>query len=302
MNCFCTFHLICIQKWANENLVRKQIFYDNQPAGYYTNSGVFVSKKEVKLSWDCPQCRKSYEPNEIPRHYECFCKKEREPVSQPFLIPHSCGDVCNHPLEPLCGHRCLILCHPGPHPQCAQVIHTSCECKKSEVKAIRCSQRSWSCDKKCTKLLSCGVHKCEGICHAKCPPCTKTRVKKCSCGNQSKDIECIKPSWNCQKVCKKLFPCKLHQCERTCHEGDCGNCLYGLERTCFCGKQAFTAESCEESLIESCGDTCLKPLSCGSPNHYCLQRCHKEECSPCDVRLFIKYLITFVVTFLLGTG
>ena len=296
ISCYCSFHLLCIQKWANENLNRKKVFYESQPPGYYNNSGVFIPKKNAALSWDCPQCRRNYEPEEIPRYYECFCKRERDPLSQPFLIPHSCGEVCNQPLEPFCGHRCLLLCHPGPHPTCAQIIQTSCKCEKSPVKTIRCSQQSWSCDKKCLKLLPCKIHKCEGICHKECPPCNKVSVKKCACGSQSKEIKCSQPSWSCQKVCKKLFPCNVHLCERKCHEGECGNCPFGFERTCFCGKKAYIALSCEELLIESCGDTCGKPLSCGDPNHKCFLRCHKGECGACTVR---SKNIIFIYLFLL---
>lgn len=265
-------------------MCQKRIFFDNQPSGYYSNAGVFIPKKEVTINWDCPQCRRKYQPDEIPRHYECFCKREREPLPQPFLIPHSCGEVCNQPLEPLCGHRCLLLCHPGNHPVCAQIIHTSCKCKKSQIKTIRCSQQSWTCDKKCSKTLSCKVHKCDEVCHETCPPCKKTSAKKCACGNQTKEVKCDQLTWSCNKICKKPFACNAHVCEKKCHEGDCGNCPFGLTRTCFCEKQTFIAESCEEGMMESCGDTCLKPLSCGNANHRCLLRCHKGECGACTVK------------------
>lgn len=266
-------------------MCQKRIFFDNQPSGYYNNTGVFIPKKEIAINWDCPQCRRNYQPDEIPRHYECFCKRERDPLPQPFLIPHSCGEVCNQPLEPRCGHRCLLLCHPGPHPQCAQIIHTKCKCKKSQLKTIRCSQQSWSCDKKCLKTLSCKVHNCEEICHDECPPCKKTSSKRCACGSQTKEVKCDQLTWSCNKICKKPFPCNAHVCEKKCHAGDCGNCPFGLTRTCFCEKQMFIAESCLESLVESCGDTCLKPLSCGNANHRCFMRCHKGDCGACTVIL-----------------
>lgn len=290
--CYCFFHLLCIQRWANDSMCQKRIFFENQPAGHYSNSGVFIPKKEISINWDCPQCRKNYDASEIPRHYTCFCERERDPMPQPFLVPHSCGEVCNKPLEPKCGHRCLLLCHPGPHPSCPQIIHKSCTCQKSSVKTIRCSQQTWTCDKKCLKTLPCNAHKCEKVCHDECPPCEKSSVRKCSCGSQSKEVKCKQGTWSCQKTCKKLLSCEKHSCEKKCHGGDCGNCPFGLERKCFCGKQTFLALSCEESLMESCGDTCLKPLSCGNSDHRCQQRCHKGECGPCTVRKLKTFSLT----------
>lgn len=110
-SCYCCFHLLCIQKWANDSMNQKRIYYDNQPSGYYSQAGVFIPKKEVVISWDCPQCRRNYDAVDIPRHYKCYCGREDDPLPQPFLIPHSCGEICNKSLG--CGHRCVLLCHPG---------------------------------------------------------------------------------------------------------------------------------------------------------------------------------------------
>lgn len=278
-------HLLCIQKWANDSMCQKRIFFDNQPAGHYTNQGVFVPKKQISINWDCPQCRNTFEADEIPRHYECFCGREREPLPQPFLVPHSCGEMCNQLLVPNCGHRCLLLCHPGPHPPCAQIIHTSCKCGKAPIKTIRCSTQTWTCDQKCGKSLPCNSHKCDETCHDKCPPCKKTSKRSCHCGAESKEIKCIQESWSCKKVCKKTFPCSVHSCERTCHPGECGNCPASLTRTCYCGKKKYESESCENFVVESCGDTCLKTLDCGNDSHKCLQRCHPLDrgCGACSV-------------------
>lgn len=265
-------------------MCQKRIFYDNQPAGYYNNAGVFVAKKSVLIQWDCPQCRHKYESAEIPRAYECFCGRERDPPLQSFLIPHSCGEVCNKPLEPFCSHRCLLLCHPGPHPSCAQTINVSCQCQKSPVKSIRCSLNSWACDKKCLKLLPCMVHKCDGICHEACPTCKKTSIKKCACGAEQKEVPCIQETWSCRKKCQRKLLCGNHSCERVCHAGECGPCPYELDQQCYCGKQVLASKSCENSpSMESCGDTCLKNLTCGNEDHRCFLRCHKGSCGACTV-------------------
>ena len=36
-----------------------------------------------------------------------------DPPVDPWLLPHSCGEICDKPLQPECGHRCVTLCHPG---------------------------------------------------------------------------------------------------------------------------------------------------------------------------------------------
>jgi NF-X1-type zinc finger protein NFXL1 len=111
--CYCILHLLCIQKWANDSINLKKMWHDQQPAGYYDNQGNFIKKKKLELCFDCPACRHKYEDFEIPRHYECFCGKERDPVVQDWLIAHSCGNLCLKPLENECGHKCMLLCHPG---------------------------------------------------------------------------------------------------------------------------------------------------------------------------------------------
>lgn len=45
--------------------------------------------------------------------YTCYCGKLQDPPADPWLVPHSCGAVCQRQLKPSCGHTCLLLCHPG---------------------------------------------------------------------------------------------------------------------------------------------------------------------------------------------
>lgn len=171
------------------------------------------------------------------------------------------------------------------------MIQKSCNCQKSAVKSIRCYQQNWSCEKKCGKLLACGIHKCEGICHAQCSPCKKSRVLSCVCGKSSKEIKCDQTSWNCQKECGKILSCGNpdHNCTTKCHSGDCSPCGYGLDRSCFCGKQKTPLLICTEiNQKESCGSTCEKFLTCGNPEHKCMSRCHKGACGQCTVS-FISF-------------
>lgn len=211
-----------------------------------------------------------HSPSQIPQHYACFCKKELNPANHLWLVPHSCGELCEKPLKSqhgLCSHRCMILCHPGPCPPCSQTIATSCDCKQSNLRTIRCVQQSWKCGKKvrvqlhfslrerimnksihlncqlsfisiqCSKLLSCGIHACNETCHAECPPCTKKSQQQCICGNKTQERDCSSMIWSCEKLCNKFYECGRHRCKVKCHSGDCGLCPAGLLRSCPCGKE-----------------------------------------------------------------
>lgn len=69
----------------------------------YSNTLVCVS----------PKCRTDYLQQSIPKGYYCFCQKTIDPRFDPWLLPHSCGLKCEKPLQPVCNHACLLLCHPG---------------------------------------------------------------------------------------------------------------------------------------------------------------------------------------------
>ena len=82
----------------------------------------FSEESSNSGSWRCPAgCGASYTARECPREYLCFCRKTREPSSDPEWSskesPHSCGEVCAKP-RANCRHKCNILCHPGPCPDC----------------------------------------------------------------------------------------------------------------------------------------------------------------------------------------
>ncbi|XP_058459485.1 NF-X1-type zinc finger protein NFXL1 [Malaya genurostris] len=277
-NCYTFFHLLCIQRWANDSVSLKRISHEQQE-GYYNNRGEYVPKPALYVHWDCPKCRKEYEPVDIPRHYECFCSKEQNPQNHLWLIPHSCGETCQKRLVPDCGHSCVLLCHPGPCPPCPQTISISCKCGQSAPKTIRCSQRSWTCLKTCKQKRNCGIHECGKVCHSadECPPCQSRSKQKCLCGSKTKEVNCSESDWQCGKVCGNKFACGLHSCEKNCHSGSCGECPQGLPRTCPCGKTS-TVASCSEE-IGTCGDTCQKFLECQV--HRCSERCHPGQCGQC---------------------
>ncbi|XP_064481964.1 NF-X1-type zinc finger protein NFXL1-like [Ornithodoros turicata] len=261
--CYCILHLGCIQKWAKDSTFQ-QTSTPDQPA--------FSSQ------WNCPKCRKGYRGTENLSKYLCFCGKVADPAFDPWLVPHSCGQMCEQDLKPSCGHRCLLLCHPGPCPPCPKMVRSTCYCEKATPQPRRCGSKLWSCGNVCKKRLSCGQHSCEQICHGgECQPCSKESRQKCSCGSSVQLRPCASPRWQCNKVCGRPLSCGHHSCEVICHSGSCGSCPKAGARSCPCGKSQSQLPCTVD--VPPCGDTCDKTLECGL--HRCSQRCHTGPCGSC---------------------
>ena len=140
--------------------------------------------------------------------YYCYCKKVKNPTFDPWGVPHSCSQTCEK--VKTCGHTCLMLCHPGkklflqnvmlkfpfrknlhsflgPCPPCPKMVTNSCYCSKSSPVSRRCSNKFWSCNKSCNKLLACKQHLCEKVCHGdNCGECSKTSTQFCKCKKKAK--------------------------------------------------------------------------------------------------------------------
>ena len=162
--------------------------------------------------------------------------------------------------------QCLLsqaLFFPGPCPPCPVMVMNSCYCTKSDSVSRRCSNKHWSCNKACNKLLGCKQHLCQTICHAnECAPCTKQSIQFCKCKKQRKEVSCTTPVWQCEQVswahevflrssfhhlklisttqiCGKEYSCGFHKCQVVCHpSGQCGECPKSLKRSCPCGKSS----------------------------------------------------------------
>lgn len=238
-SCYSFFHLNCIQRWANDSISLKKMKQELE-VGYYNNQGEYIPKQLKAIEWCCPKCRMSHLPSDVPKHYLCFCKKELNPENHPWLVPHSCGEVCRKELKPNCGHRCVLLCHPGPCPPCPQLISVSCECNQSNLKTIRCSQKSWNCGKKCTQTLICGIHICGLPCHSEgcCRQCKETSQQRCICKSKVAEVNCYNRTWRCEKICNKISACGRHWCSMKCHSGPCLQCPE--TQSCPCGKIVST--------------------------------------------------------------
>ncbi|XP_058618505.1 NF-X1-type zinc finger protein NFXL1 isoform X2 [Onychostoma macrolepis] len=263
--CYCIFHITCIQKWAKDSIFLVSSVTDED-----------FGKKDHP--WPCPKCRYEYSPHQTPTRYYCYCGKEAEPVPDPWLLPHSCGQVCEREFRPPCGHHCLLLCHPGPCPPCPKMVSVSCLCGKSSRVPRRCSAKSWSCAQICRRTLPCRIHTCANSCHAgDCAPCPRVSLQTCACGRQRAERPCASPEWHCDQVCGRPLSCGNHTCERVCHAGVCGECPRAGNRSCSCGKTKSVLPCTVD--VPTCGDTCGKKLDCGL--HTCSMRCHRGACETC---------------------
>ncbi|RZC84435.1 hypothetical protein C5167_047220 [Papaver somniferum] len=278
--CYAVFHLICIQSWA-----RQASDLAAARAASRLSTEHFPLAASNAANWNCPKCRVEYSKTLIPSKYLCYCGKTQDPDSDPWILPHSCGEVCERPLKYECGHYCLLLCHPGPCPACPKLVKNRCFCGKIEdVK--RCGFKDFTCNRVCEKKLDCGVHRCNVICHqGLCPPCKAKGVYKCQCGKFEQERECFERDFKCENECGKLLGCGKHVCERGCHEGKCGGCPYQGKRSCPCGKKVYEGMPCD-AVLPTCGSTCEKMLSCGI--HRCPERCHKGSCNETCRTVIIK--------------
>uniref|UniRef100_A0A8C2ZV98 Nuclear transcription factor, X-box binding-like 1 n=1 Tax=Cyclopterus lumpus TaxID=8103 RepID=A0A8C2ZV98_CYCLU len=263
-SCFSLFHLPCIQKWARDS-------------AFLVSSVTDEDFGQKQHPWPCPKCRAEYPPSATPNRYMCYCGKQQDPPADPWLAPHSCGSVCQKQLKPTCGHTCLLLCHPGPCPPCPKMVSVSCLCGRAKPLPRRCSNKAWSCQQTCSKLLPCKQHNCTQLCHTECRPCPRVSIQRCVCGREQAERSCSSPQWNCQQVCGSLLSCGNHTCEVLCHDGVCPPCPRSVSRSCPCSKTKSSLPCTEEVL--PCGDTCDRRLSCGK--HTCSMRCHRGSCETC---------------------
>ncbi|KAI4302538.1 hypothetical protein MLD38_038269 [Melastoma candidum] len=291
-SCYSIFHLNCIRKWARA-----------------PTSIDLSADKNRGDNWRCPGCQhvQLTTPKDI--QYLCFCGKRSDPPSDLYLTPHSCGEPCGKPLErdsphadegneDFCPHVCVLPCHPGPCPPCkAFAPPRDCPCGKKTITA-RCSDRRSfrTCGQLCDKLLECGRHRCERICHVgACDSCTAAFSAPCFCRKKVENVLCGEIAvkgifdvdrgvFTCGSTCGKLLDCGNHFCSNDCHPDSCEECEFLPSKfsTCYCGKMSVHEQrrSCLDP-IPTCSQVCGKLLPCGS--HICEETCHAGGCPPCLV-------------------
>ncbi|CAN0845826.1 NF-X1-type zinc finger protein NFXL1, partial [Linum grandiflorum] len=229
----------------------------------------------------CPPC-KSFAP-------PCLCPCGKKTITTRCSDRQSvltCGQQCDKLLD--CQrHRCERMCHVGPCDPCEILVTASCFCKKKQ-EVVSCGDMSvkgevnvkdgvFSCNSSCGKLLTCGNHVCDEVCHpGPCGSCALMpgRVKSCYCGKTSLQEErksCLDPIPNCSQICSKLLPCGIHNCEDLCHSGDCPPCMVSVSQKCECGSTSRTVACYQTSEKFKCDKPCGRKKNCG--RHRCSERC-----------------------------
>ncbi|KAH9928987.1 hypothetical protein B0H21DRAFT_837372 [Amylocystis lapponica] len=308
--CWTTFHLKCIRSWASKSV--------KEVADAWRARG-----EQREGEWRCPGCQSKR--TLVPSGYWCFCGSTPEPKPSSLATPHSCGNACSRPR--VCGHACPDACHPGPCPPCQVTTRLPCHCGR-EVLSFRCAHfapdkagqaAELSCGQRCGKLLGCGNHACEAVCHeGPCAPCAVREGARCYCGREDRGIGCgegeermcviVKDGketrwvgrFACESTCDRPFDCGVHRCSKPCHPpsptpAPCPRSP-SLVTHCPCGKHELapssspffpsgtllTRTACTD-VIPTCESTCMKPLErCA---HVCSARCHTGPCPPCMVML-----------------
>ncbi|EGO03328.1 hypothetical protein SERLA73DRAFT_46818, partial [Serpula lacrymans var. lacrymans S7.3] len=193
----------------------------------------------------CPPCfMSSFE--------EAVCHCGRTVVEPP--IPCGTRIDCRYPCSrppPACGHpHTLHSCHedPSPCPPCPFLTKKQCACGKKTVDNVKCSQKRVSCGQTCGKLLGCGFHHCDKLCHGDdCGPC---------------NIACGKP----RKLCLPVH----HPCTLTCHApASCSEmdpCLALITLTCPCGR-IRSSVACGRSTSSPAGREARDQLKCSNECH-----------------------------------
>ncbi|KAJ8961344.1 hypothetical protein NQ317_018625 [Molorchus minor] len=247
---------------------------------------------------------------EVPKQYKCYCGKALDPKYDPGVRPHGCGDVCLRKGR-MCEHKCTILCHPGPCPDCSVMVEKPCGCGSAEANI-------------CNKILNCGIHQCKSVCHSgNCTPCREAIIQECYCNKQGRKVICsaeISGSlrYSCEDICEKILSCGNHKCQEKCHDGPCDPCARDVSvvHSCPCGKTPLEKARascrdpipcCDKVLVLivlcsvksgvtditsngqpfhviqetfSCGLPCGKQMPCG--RHKCNKPCHDGPCqTPC---------------------
>ncbi|KAK0217433.1 hypothetical protein EDD85DRAFT_1029594 [Armillaria nabsnona] len=179
----------------------------------------------------------------------CFCGRTVLEPPIPCGTKIKCSYPCAMP-DPPCGHpKTPHVCHGDDSlcPPCFFLTERLCACGKKEVGNIRCSlpREKVSCGTVCGKLMGCGFHHCERVCHADdCGACTST------CGKS-----------------RKLCLPSHHPCADPCHApsacSEVGPCQTIITLLCPCGRVQQSVR-CGRSISNVAGRNNQQQLKCTS--------------------------------------
>lgn len=244
----------------------------------------------------------------------CACGKTSNRVRCGQATTVLCQQVCNKVLNCF-AHRCTRICHTDPCGDCQIKVQQTCYCGKQQRETLCGTGKAgfdnrdgksgyFSCQKKCSKVLDCGNHHCQRICHpGTCSECLlkPSLVTCCPCGkalvtellNEGR-ASCLDPVPTCSSTCDKVLSCspqraegssdKLtgeHRCKKECHVGDCGPCDGITKVKCRCGRQVKEIPCVQINMEEyRCEKRCNKKRNCG--RHKCNEKCCVDTEHRCE--------------------
>lgn len=201
---------------------------------------------------------------QVPELCQRRCQKRRQCGRHKCLAlccvdaEHRCPLVCGKRLS--CGqHVCEEPCHRGNCPSCWNVSFEdlSCHCGSATLSPpIACGTRPPECGQPCTREHPCG-HPVTHTCHsdATCPPCAALTEKWCFGHHEKRRaVPCFLEGLSCGRPCLRDLPCGQHQCQQTCHQGECPS--------------QGSAQACSQPCTTprpSCGHPCGEPCHSGTP-------------------------------------
>ncbi|KAH9477552.1 FKBP12-associated protein 1-like protein [Psilocybe cubensis] len=181
----------------------------------------------------------------------CFCGRTvYEPpipcgtkIQCHYPCPRS-APPCGHPATPHSCHDDTVSCPPCPY-----LADKTCACGKKVVSNVRCSLETEkvSCGTVCGKLMACGFHHCERLCHGdECGACTA------QCGKSRKS--CLPNHHPCTRPCHAPATCpETEPCQSiitlTC---SCGRIRQAVQ----CGRTATSSSSSSSSAAPKCTSEC----------------------------------------------
>lgn len=252
--CFRLFHLNCLHQWIKQSCPHKL--------------------EADAFEWRCPGCQYTYIEQTLPK-YMCFCGRTQNPAASRQSL-FSCEEPCSRGRKG-CEHPCVLQCHPGSCPPCTVLLSkSSCFCgsEPADGSYVKCGDPKATmdrCNTVCHKLLNCGVHRCEEICHGECAKCPVVVTSvACSCGAEKKDVLCGHPAkaFTCGKSSSVAMDCGVHNFERICGDLNRACPLSPNQQGTRCACRQHTVSpnqlrvTCSDP-ISRCDKTCTRTLACG---------------------------------------
>nr|CAD7442488.1 unnamed protein product [Timema bartmani] len=199
VECYSFFHLTCIQRWSKDSIAHQKQALEDVPLPNVAMSMISRARQSA--------IRASAVKLRILRTTLGWF---HTPVGRLVAVPYNrCAamtvfyfvtQVEKLSIASFCDINTHNFLFQGPCPPCPKTVKCVCYCGKQPARLQRCSRKTWSCGTACGRMLQCGRHPCEEVCHpGDCPACPKTSKQLCQCGAQNMVRPCATPVWNCAK-------------------------------------------------------------------------------------------------------